>query len=179
MKYVLSTAVAAVAMACAFAPTTAHASDYMVYHGSDCKVFGATAWTDLNFTGFGVKNIAASARNVICPIAKDSGTRWDADADVPTNYATVHAHIRNESGVAATSICTVYVTALNDTTQYNAYSMSFTSIPSGSDSNRSTDYLVSVTNSLGWDHDKAYMLCALAPGARLTGYSLWESAGTE
>lgn len=178
MKYLLSAATAA-AMACAFAPTAAHAGDYKVYHGSDCKVFGATAWTDLNFTGFGVKNIAASARNVICPIIKDSGARWDADAVSPTNYAYVHAHVRNESGVTSTSVCTVYVTALNDTSQYNAYTMSFTNVPSGSDWNLSTNYLVSVGASLGWDHDKAYMLCALAPGARLTGYYLYEGAGAE
>ncbi len=84
MKQLLIAAATSALLAASVLSAPAYAaSDFKMYHGSDCKVFGATAWTDLNFTGFGVKNLQASGRNVICPVTKDQ----EASVDNVTNFA--------------------------------------------------------------------------------------------
>jgi hypothetical protein len=139
-----------------------------VYHGSDCKVFGATAWTDLNFTGFGVKNTQTTGRNVICPITKD----MEAAVDGSTNFASMHAHVF--AGLSGGTInCTVYSTVLEDASTVASNTTGAMSLTSG---NNYFDLVIPAASSVnGFTHEKHYLLCNLGPNVRLTGYYFLES----
>jgi hypothetical protein len=148
------------------APANA-ASDYKVYHGSDCKVFGATAWTDLNFTGFGVKNTQTTGRNVICPITKD----MEGSVDNSTNFASLHIHFY--AGLAGGSVnCTVYSTILEDASSVASNTTGAMTLISG---NNYTDLTVPPMAALNSNHEKHYLLCNLGPNVRLTGYYFLEN----
>ncbi len=182
MKSSLCAALAVISLSALALPHVAHAvvgtGDIKVYHGSDCKVFGSTAWTDLSFSGYGVKNLATSARNIICPITKDSQGVWDGAASVQTNLAFVFVRLMTGS-VAASYNCTVYVTTLNDVVSSNSYSLSSGgSVAANTLGQHNTPYLQSVDSWAGWS-DKAYMLCTLGPQVRLLGYYLNEYGTTQ
>lgn len=161
-------AVALVFGATALVVPAAHAAaDYKMYHGSDCKVFGATSWTDLNFTGFGVKNIAASPRNIICPLTKDI----EASIDGTTNSGFVHFHLQSPANASSIS-CTLYTTSLYDDSSYNTNGTGGKNYAAAGNDN----WTVVVPNGFGdYTHEKYYMLCTLGPGMRLLGYYLYEN----
>jgi hypothetical protein len=154
--------------AAALVAPAAHAgSDYKMYHGSDCKVFGATSWADLNFTGFGVKNIAATPRNIICPLTKD----MDGSIDGITNTGSVHFHLQSPATASSIS-CTLYTTSFYDDTSYNTFGTGGKNYAAAMN-----DYwTITLPNGFGdYTHEKYYMLCTLGPSMRLLGYYLLES----
>lgn len=151
----------------------AAADDYKMYHGSGCKVFGATAWTDLQFGASGVTNLTNVAKNIICPLIKDSDAAWDGDAGVPVNNAMVHLHWRT-GPVASTITCNAYVSdsegVLLETTSYNSGVQG-----GGNTFNASLNGLDSQGNS---DHAQSMILCTLGPRASLMYYYLYEQGDT-
>lgn len=151
----------------------AAADDYKIYHGSGCKVFGATAWTDLHFAAAGIFNLTNTPKNIICPLVKDDDSAWDGNGGVPLRNASVHLHW--STGPVPSSItCNVYVSnsdgTLFETTTYNSGSQgggnTFNADISGLDSNFSSN------------HAQAMMLCTLGPRASLQYYYLWEQGDT-
>ncbi len=154
-------------------------SDVKQYHGSDCKVFGSTAWTDLAFSGYGVKNLASSARQVICPLTKDQETAWDGTA---TGGANGRIYVQ-AGAVNAAVTCTVYVTTNHDgVVTVNTYAHAFGVLPANTETEAfiapsDSASLTSVPGGNNWE-DKAYMLCTLGPQTRLKGYYLYEHGAT-
>jgi hypothetical protein len=152
----------------------ANAGSYAMYAGSGCKVFGATAWTDLLFGARGITNLSTSAKNIICPIVKESEGDWDATATTPVNFATVHFHVTSGNNTLITA-CNVYVVDAEGTLM-NTYSRTVGGTPN-TQYNDTLDYFQDNT-SWGGDHNMATMLCTLAPGARLNFYQLSEGGST-
>ncbi len=155
------------------------AYDLKQYHGSDCKVFGSTAWTDLAFSGFGVKNLASSARQVICPLTKDQDIPWDG-----TTVAGANGRIYVQAGaVNAAVTCTVYVTTNHDgVVTVNSYAKAFGLLAANTETEdfitpSDSASITSVPGGFSWE-DKAYMLCTLGPQTRLKGYYLYEYGTT-
>ncbi len=178
MKLSMMTAACVGALAALGASPQARAIDFDFHHGSECKVFGSTAWTDLAFSGYGVKNLQSSARQVICPVTKNAESAWDGTA---TAGANIRVYV--EAGaVAAAVTCTGYVTSENAAvTGVNTYSKAFGQIPANT---ASDDFLLpfsqfsTLPGSNYWE-DKVYMLCTLGPQTRLKGYYIYEYAATD
>ncbi len=176
MKLAITTATCVVALSALGISPQARANSYELHQGSECKVFGSTAWTDLAFSGYGVKNLQSSARQVICPLTKKAQSSWDGTG---ANGANVRAYIETGT-VAASATCTAYVTSDNAAAiAVNTYSRAFGTMAAHS----SADFFLSggtemssVTGS-NWFEDKIYMLCTLGPQVRLKGYYIYEWAG--
>lgn len=151
----------------------AAADDYKIYHGSGCKVFGATAWTDLHFAAAGISNLTNSAKNIICPLVKDNDAAWDGNAGVPVATASVHFHWRT-GPVPSSLTCNVYTSdsegTLLETTTYN-------SGPQGGGNTFNADIAGLDTFGSG-NHAQAMMLCTLGPRASLQYYYLFEQGDT-
>jgi hypothetical protein len=169
MKQLLIAAATSALLAASVLSAPAYAaSDFKMYHGSDCKVFGATAWTDLNFTGFGVKNLQASGRNVICPVTKDQ----EASVDNVTNFASTHIHFfAGASG--GTANCTAYSTIQEDASTVTSATTGPVVLSPGNN-NYSISFQPNAAPN-GYSHEKFYLLCNLGPNVRLTGYYWYES----
>lgn len=176
MNFSILPAIGAVALALAAVPAQAQSTETKTYHPSDCQVFGATAWTDLSFTGHGVKNLAASPRNIICPLIMDQQSAWDGTTSAGAGLRTTV----ETAGAAASVTCTVYVTA-TDTATVNSYAMNYGPIPANTKQSKwvggGGSPMVAASGS-HWEN-KAYMLCTLGPGVRLSGYYLYEKALTD
>lgn len=168
-QLLIAAATSALLAASVFSAPAYAASDLKMYHGSDCKVFGATAWTDLNFTGFGVKNTQTTARNIICPLTKDQEGSLDGGV---TNSASIHVHYF--TGAAGGSIsCTVYSTVFEDVSTVTSATTGPISAPAGNNLFNLTIQANAAVN--GYSHEKFYLLCTLGSNVRLTGYYLYES----
>lgn len=169
MKQLLITAATSALLAAAAISTPAYAAtDLKMYHGSDCKVFGATAWTDLNFNGFGVRNVQTSGRNIICPLVKDV----EASIDNVANFGGVHIHLFAPPA-GGTAVCTVYSTVQEDVTSNTSDTTGGLALSGG---NNFTDLVIPTQIAVnGYSHEKYFLLCSLGPGVRLTGYYLSES----
>ncbi len=179
MKPAMTTAAFLVALSALGATPRARAIDREMHHGSECKVFGSTAWTDLAFSGYGVKNLQSTARQVICPVTKDSESTWEG-AYVAAADMTVYV----ETGsVDAYVTCTAYVTSNNPAvTGVNTYAHAFGLLPANTaaQSNLSNSYarFASLAGSAFYE-DKIYMLCTLGPQVRLKSYYIYEMAATD
>jgi opacity protein-like surface antigen len=168
MKQLLIAAATSALLAASVLSAPAYAAtDFKMYHGSDCKVFGATAWTDLNFTGFGVRNVQTAGRNVICPLTKDQ----EGSLDGATNTAYVHLHYFNPPAGGSIN-CTVYSTVFEDVSTVTSSTSGPLTTTAG---NQLFDLAIQANPAAnGYNHEKFYLLCNLGPGVRLTGYSLGE-----
>lgn len=167
-QLVITAAASALLAAMAISAPAYAASDYKMYHGSDCKVFGATAWTDLNFNGFGVRNVQASGRNIICPLVKD----MEGSVDNVTNFGAVHIHLFAPPA-GGTAVCTVYSTVFEDVTSNTSDTTGGMTLVAG---NNLTDLSITTQVAINsYNHEKYFLLCSLGAGVRLTGYSLSES----
>lgn len=152
--------------------SSANAIDIKAHHGSECKVYGTTAWTDLGFGWQGVFNTTATPKVVVCPLVKDSETNWDGTALEPLNAAYVDVHYR--TGVTASTItCTVYTSRTNQLTSSATFTVP---IPANSQDNYDLTGLVSngTPNDVG-----SVMICNLGPKAVLQHYRLVEPALTD
>ena len=162
------------------APTSnANASDTKVYAGSGCKVFGSTAWTDLQFGASGIINLTANPKNIICPIVKDSEAAYDGDAGVPVNAPTSHMHIAAGS-VASSTTCNIY-TIDNGTsgtyvgvTETSTYSTGV--LAAGTEVNFGIDGWTGTADPL---HTSVMMLCTLGPKATLRFYRITEQGASD
>lgn len=171
MKQLLIAAATSALLAASVLSAPAYAAtDFKMYHGSDCKVFGATAWTDLNFTGFGVKNTQATARNIICPVTKDQ----EGSLDGVTNFASTHIHFF-AGPTGGTANCTAYSTIQEDASTVTSSSTGPVVLAAGNN-NYSINFQPNAAPN-GYTHEKFYLLCTLGSNVRLTGYYLYE-AGT-
>lgn len=153
------------------------ADDYKMYAGSGCKVFGSTAWTDLQFGAAGIINLTNNPKNIICPLVKDSEVLFDGDAGVPVNSASVHLHIAN-GPVAAQTVCNVYVMENNSTYGgvVETTSVSTGVMGAGVENNFTASGLNGATVS---NHTSTMMLCTLGPRAILRYYYFYEQGATE
>lgn len=150
----------------------ANAVDTKMYAGSGCKVFGSTAWTDLQFGAAGITNLTGVAKNVICPIVKDSEGDWDNGV---TNPASLHFHLHTGNN-SQVSTCNVYVNA------YDGSLQSTRTVAVGGTPNSDTyaDLYYFDDGAAGYStHEQATMLCTLAPGARLNYYYVYETTATD
>lgn len=180
MKPVLTSAALSVALSGLFASPAALATDdYKMYAGSGCKVFGSTAWTDLQFSAAGIINLTSNPKNIICPIVKDSEGAYDSSAGVPVNAAAMHAHVAAGS-VASRTVCNVYnidngadgtYLGVTETNTYDTGTLA-----------ASTEDNFAISN---WDgaadgyHTSVMMLCTLGPKAVLRFYYIYEQGNTE
>ncbi len=89
-------------------------NDSKGYAGSGCKVFGDTAWTDLQFGATGIKNKTSTPKNIICPIPKDADSAWDGTS---TAGAMVLFHVRTGNR-PMTSTCNFYSVDSQGTIDY-------------------------------------------------------------
>lgn len=151
----------------------ANAGDTKVYAGSGCKVFGSTAWSDLQFGANGIINLTNVPKNVICPIVKDV----EADYDGTTNYGYVHLHTAT-GAVAARTVCNIYtINGDSGGTVLNTYTLDSGTRPASSDLDQTTTTLVGSAAN-GGSHVSMMMLCTLGPQARLRFYYLSEIGAT-
>lgn len=176
MKPGIVFATCAVALSVLGVGPEARAVDVKRHHGSDCKVFGSTAWTDLAFSGYGVKNLQSGVRQVICPVTMDSESSWDG-----TESFGAGIKVYVETGqVDAAVTCTAYVTSNNPAvTTVNTYTYAFGRLAANTaaESFLSTGLFSSVPGGIYWE-DKIYMLCTLGPQVRLKGYFSLEYGAT-
>lgn len=149
----------------------ADAIDKKMYAGSGCKVFGSTAWTDLQFGAAGVTNLTAVAKNIICPIIKDTEASWDGGF---TNPAAVHYHLRTGNNTQK-SACHAYV-ANAAGTLLNTYSVVVGGI---ANTEYERDLFWFNDNGSTGDHVQATILCTLGAAARLNYYFVIEGAVTD
>jgi len=176
MKATITSAVLTAALLTLAGTHDALAGSYAMYAGSGCKVFGATAWTDLQFGASGVANLTSSPRNVICPLVKDSEGVWDGTAGAPVNSAFVHFHVKAGS-VASRTTCNVYVVdsyAAGGVVQTLGIDTG-TLAASTDNGGQSAAYLNGATSG---EHTNAMILCTLGPKATLRNYYLYEQGAT-
>lgn len=174
MKIPFLTALAAAVVLTTLLPIQqASASDRKNYAGSGCKVFGSTAWTDLQFGARGITNLSAAPKNIICPIVKDSEGQWDGAHTTPTNAATVNLWLKAGPNTQKTT-CNVYIVNATGTLQ-NTYSNQTTGTPNIYD----TMVLGPFDSVYVGSQQHATMLCTLAPGARLNYYYVTEPGNTD
>jgi len=153
-----------------------HATDFKMYAGSGCKVFGSTAWTDLQFSAAGVINLTTTPKNVICPLIKDSEGLYDSSATTPVNAANVHVHIKSGAATSRT-ICNIYVIdfatgfGLVDTNTIDTGGMAANTEFSGDSG--------ALDGGGFGDHTDVMMLCTLGSKAGLKAYSLSEQGPTQ
>ncbi len=145
---------------------TANAEDFKDYAGSGCKVFGSTAWTDLQFGARGIVNKTSSPKNIICPIIKDDNSAWDGGTN--GHNAAIELFLTSGDNTK-TSTCNVY-TADADGTLLNTYSGSTSGVAYTRDSIYLENFVGDTTSNLG----SAMVLCTLAANARLQYYYVWE-----
>ncbi len=178
MKLAITAAACAVGLSAVVVAPGARAADFEMHHGSECKVFGSTASTDLAFSGYGVKNLQSTARQVICPITKDSETTWDG-----TFTAGANVRVYVEAGsVNAAVTCTAYVTSNNPSaTTVNTYAFGFGQLAANSSSDGFLNQGLQMSSVAASSHfeDKIYILCTLGPQTRLKGYYSYEHAVTD
>ncbi len=178
MKLSMMTAACVGALAALGASPQARAIDFDFHHGSECKVFGSTAWTDLAFSGYGVKNLQSSARQVICPVTKNAESAWDGSFTAGANMK-----VYVETGaVGAAVTCTAYVTSDNAAvTGVNTYAHAFGLLAANtsSESFLSSGVEMSTLPGSNYWEDKIYMLCTLGPQSRLKGYYIYEYSATD
>jgi hypothetical protein len=172
------TALAAAVLTMAPTGNASAASDYKMYAGSGCKVFGATAWTDLQFGAAGIINLTTSPKNIICPIIKDSEGAYDSSAITPANAASMHLHIAT-GAIGSRSVCNVY-TIDNGTggvyvgvTETNTFDTG--NLAAGTETNGSISNWDGTADGL---HTSVMMLCTLGPKATLRFYQVWEQGAT-
>ncbi len=169
----ISSALAVAVLGLAMTPGDAAAADFTkTYAGSGCKVFGSTAWTDLQFGARGITNLTNVPKNIICPIIKDSEASWDSSA---TSAASMHYHMQTGNN-ALTTTCNVYVVD-DHGNLLNTYSSTVGGSPA-------TEYFDTLSGFDGnarpfGDHQQATMLCTLAAGARLNYYTIQERDPTD
>lgn len=152
--------------------SSANAIDIKAHHGSECKVYGTTPWTDLGFGWQGIFNTTDVAKVIVCPLVKDSETNWDGTALEPLNAAYVDIHYR--AGATPTSItCTVYTSRTSTLTSSATMTQP---IPANSQTNYDLTGLVSngSPNDVG-----SIMICTLGGKAILQHYRLVEPALTD
>ena len=171
MKYNLIASATVGLLALLHASTTA-ATDIKAHHGSECKVYGTTAWTDLGFGWQGIFNTTNASKVIVCPLVKDSEVDWDGDDVAPVNAAYVDVHYR-APGPASSISCTAYV---NRTTGLTSSKSIAVAIPAGSQDNANIEALQSngTPNDLG-----AIRICNLGAKAVLQHYRLVEPAATD
>ncbi len=180
MKLAITAAACVVGLSALVLAPGARALDLEMHHGSECKVFGSTAWTDLAFSGYGVKNLQSSARQVICPITKDADSLWTGTI---TGGANVRVFVEAGSVNAAVT-CTAYVTSSNPAfPTVNTYAYQFGQIAANSSADGflspGNPDMSSVSGSNNFVEDKIYMLCTLGPQTRLKSYYIYEFAATD
>lgn len=153
--------------------SSANAIDIKAHHGSECKVYGTTAWTDLGFGWQGIFNTTASAKVVVCPLVKDSETNWDGDQVSPLNGAYVDVHYK-AAGPSTSMTCTIYTSRTSTLT--SAKTANIANIAANSQSNVDITGLVSngTPNDAG-----SIMICSLGANALLQHYRLVEPALTD
>lgn len=173
MRHALTTAALATTLLCLALPATSYAADTKVHHGSSCKVFGSTAWTDLQFGASGIINLTNAPRNIICPLVKDDDAPWDGNAGAPLNAANVHLHWRT-GPVAAAMACSVHV---SDSEGVLLESTSFNSGVIGG-FNQEIGDLIGLDTFGSGNHAQAMMLCTMGPRTALSYYYLFEQGDT-
>jgi hypothetical protein len=177
MKLALMPVAMAAVLGMAITSLPAQALEYQAHSGSECKVFGATAWTDLHFSAAGVTNLSATPKNVICPLVKKTSGNWDSAALTPTNAASLHAHIRS-GAVASRTVCTVYaVNGQEGGSVTDSYALDTGTLSASTEYIGSSDGLD--TTHIDPAHSTALLLCTLGPKAILRFYNFYEQAGTE
>jgi len=175
MKILLGATVLTAALLSLAVTPAALAGSTAMYAGSGCKVFGATAWTDLQFGANGIANLTSSPRNVICPLVKESEAVWDGSAVSPTNTAAVHYHIK-AGAVASRTVCNVYVSdSQSGGGVIQTIGIDTGTIAANSDYNDTT---AGLNGAVFGDHTNAMILCTLGPKAVLRNYYLYEQGAT-
>lgn len=150
----------------------AEALDIKAHHGSECKVYGTTAWTDLGFGWQGIYNTTDVAKVIVCPLVKDSEADWDGDAVTPTNSAYIDVHYKT-AGPATAITCTAYVSRTSTLTSSKTINQA---IPQGGQG--FADILA--LQSAGTPNDAgSIMICNLGRQAVLQHYRLIEPAATD
>ena len=175
----IATALTAAVLSMAPTSNANAANDSKVYAGSGCKVFGSTAWTDLQFGAAGIINLTVNPKNIICPIINDSEVAYDGDAGVPVNYPSSHMHIAS-GNVGSTTVCNIYTidngaggtyVGVTETSTYNTGAMA-----AGTEVNFGISGWTGTADPL---HTSVMMLCTLGPKATLRFYRVTEQGATE
>jgi len=176
MKVTVFSGVLTAAVLALAAPPAAMAASYAMYAGSGCKVFGATAWTDLQFGAAGVANLTSSPKNVICPLVKESEGVWDGSAVSPTNTALVHFHIK-AGAVASRTTCNVYVSdSYAGGGLLQTVGIDTGTLAAGTDN--SGQNAMALNGGTTGEHVNAMILCTRGPKAVLRNYYLYEQGTT-
>lgn len=151
---------------------SANATDIKAHHGSECKVYGTTAWTDLGFGWQGVYNSTATPKVIVCPLVKDSEAEWDGDALTPVNSAYVDIHWRATS-TAKSFTCTVY------TNRQDGLTKAATATDNTSPGVSSNFDILALDSSGSPNDAGAILICNLGAKATLQHYRLVEPAASD